>query len=100
MVRVGGLQYAIDPRAKMGSRITRMTLGGKPIDAAKTLQGRRLGAGLGGGQGRRRRADLGRDGALPARAEDDRAARAQPAGDRGRCTGQSRVDVPACASLR
>ena len=35
MVRVGGLSYAIDPRAKMGSRITRMTLGGKPLDAAK-----------------------------------------------------------------
>jgi len=35
MVRVGGLGYAIDPRAKMGSRITRMTLSGKPIDAAK-----------------------------------------------------------------
>ena len=35
MVRVGGLRYAIDPRATMGSRITRMTLGGKPLDAAK-----------------------------------------------------------------
>jgi len=35
MVRVGGLSYAIDPRAKMGGRITRMTLGGKPLDAAR-----------------------------------------------------------------
>jgi sulfur-oxidizing protein SoxB len=35
MVRVGGLAYAIDPRAKMGDRITRMTLGGKPLEAAK-----------------------------------------------------------------
>ncbi len=35
MVRVGGLRYAIDPAAKMGSRITAMTLGGKPLDAAK-----------------------------------------------------------------
>ncbi len=35
MVRVGGLNYAIDPRAKMGSRVTRMTLSGKPLDAAK-----------------------------------------------------------------
>jgi sulfur-oxidizing protein SoxB len=35
MVRVGGLDYAIDPRAKMGSRITRMTLSGKPLVAAK-----------------------------------------------------------------
>jgi len=35
MVRVGGLRYSIDPRAKIGERISRMTLGDKPIDAAK-----------------------------------------------------------------
>ena len=35
MVRVGGLAYTVDPRAKMGSRITRMTLSGKPVDAAR-----------------------------------------------------------------
>ncbi len=35
MVRVGGLSYAIDPSAKIGSRISAMTLGGKPLDAAK-----------------------------------------------------------------
>jgi sulfur-oxidizing protein SoxB len=35
MVRVGGLSYAIDPRARMGSRISGMTLSGRPIDAAK-----------------------------------------------------------------
>jgi len=35
MVRVGGLAYAIDPAAKMGSRITSMMLAGKPLDAAK-----------------------------------------------------------------
>jgi sulfur-oxidizing protein SoxB len=35
MVRVGGLRYAIDPRAGMGKRITGMTLGGKPLDAAR-----------------------------------------------------------------
>jgi sulfur-oxidizing protein SoxB len=35
MVRVGGLQYAIDPAAKMGGRITAMTLHGKPLAAAK-----------------------------------------------------------------
>ena len=35
MVRVGGLRYSIDPRAKIGARISRMTLGDKPIDAAK-----------------------------------------------------------------
>jgi sulfur-oxidizing protein SoxB len=35
MVRVGGLGFAIDPRAAMGRRITRMTLAGKPLDAAK-----------------------------------------------------------------
>ncbi len=35
MVRVGGLRYAIDPRAKMGGRISGMTLSGKALDAAK-----------------------------------------------------------------
>ncbi len=35
MVRVGGLQYTCDPAAAMGSRISAMTLGGKPIDAGK-----------------------------------------------------------------
>ena len=35
MVRVGGLQYTCEPNAKMGSRITDMRLGGKPLDAAK-----------------------------------------------------------------
>ncbi|MEO8303774.1 MAG: thiosulfohydrolase SoxB [Betaproteobacteria bacterium] len=35
MVRVGGLSYSIAPKAAMGSRITRMTLGGKPVDAVK-----------------------------------------------------------------
>ncbi|MEO8507793.1 MAG: thiosulfohydrolase SoxB [Betaproteobacteria bacterium] len=35
MVRVGGLKYAIDPLAAAGARISRMELGGKPIDAAK-----------------------------------------------------------------
>jgi S-sulfosulfanyl-L-cysteine sulfohydrolase len=35
MVRVGGLQYAIDPAAKIGKRISDMRLNGKPIDAGK-----------------------------------------------------------------
>jgi sulfur-oxidizing protein SoxB len=35
MVRVGGLRYAIAPSARMGARISAMTLGGKPIDPAK-----------------------------------------------------------------
>ena len=35
MVRVGGLRYTIDPRAPIGGRISRMTLGGKAIDAGK-----------------------------------------------------------------
>ncbi len=35
MVRVGGLKYAIDPGAKTGSRITAMTLSGKPLEPAK-----------------------------------------------------------------
>jgi sulfur-oxidizing protein SoxB len=33
MVRVGGMRYAIDPRAAAGARITRMELGGKPLAA-------------------------------------------------------------------
>jgi sulfur-oxidizing protein SoxB len=35
MVRVGGLQYSIAPGAAMGQRITRMELGGKPIEPAR-----------------------------------------------------------------
>ena len=35
MVRVGGLTYSIAPTATMGNRISRMTLRGKPIDAAR-----------------------------------------------------------------
>jgi sulfur-oxidizing protein SoxB len=35
MVRVGGLQYVCDPLAKMGSRISGMTLKGKPVEPAK-----------------------------------------------------------------
>ena len=38
MVRVGGMQYAIEPRAKMGSRIQDMRLNGKLIDADKTYK--------------------------------------------------------------
>lgn len=38
MVRVGGLQYTIDPTASMGKRITEMRLKGQPIDAAKTYK--------------------------------------------------------------
>src|SRR5471032_2827805 len=35
MVRVGGLSYTCDPNAKMGARISELSLKGKPIDAAK-----------------------------------------------------------------
>lgn len=38
MVRVGGLTYACEPGAKMGSRITDMRLNGKPIEANKTYK--------------------------------------------------------------
>src|SRR5512147_1938196 len=38
MVRVGGLTYAIEPAAKMGSRITDMRLDGQAIDAGKTYK--------------------------------------------------------------
>ena len=35
MVRVGGLTYACDPNAKMGGRISEMTLKGRPLEAAR-----------------------------------------------------------------
>ncbi len=38
MVRVGGMQYTIAPIEKVGSRISNMTLNGKPIDANKTYK--------------------------------------------------------------
>jgi sulfur-oxidizing protein SoxB len=38
MVRVGGLQYAIDPNATMGQRISDMRLDGRPIEADKTYK--------------------------------------------------------------
>jgi len=38
MVRVGGLQYTIDPNAGMGRRISNMQLGGKPLDADRTYK--------------------------------------------------------------
>jgi sulfur-oxidizing protein SoxB len=38
MVRSGGLQYAIAPLAPAGSRISELTLNGKPIDANKTYK--------------------------------------------------------------
>ena len=66
MVRVGGLHYACEPNARDGRAHQRLALHGKPIEADK-LQGRRLGAGVGRGEGGRRRTDLGRGGALSAR---------------------------------
>jgi sulfur-oxidizing protein SoxB len=38
MVRVGGLQYTVDPTGKMGGRISDMRLKGQPIEAAKTYK--------------------------------------------------------------
>ena len=38
MVRVGGMNYAIEPGAAAGRRISDMTLGGKPIEANKTYK--------------------------------------------------------------
>ena len=38
MVRCGGLQYSISPLAQAGSRISELTLNGKPIDANKTYK--------------------------------------------------------------
>ncbi len=38
MVRVGGLSYSCAPNAKMGARISDMSLKGRPIEAAKTYK--------------------------------------------------------------
>ena len=38
MVRVGGMDYAIDPMAPAGQRIREMTLHGKPVDPDKTYK--------------------------------------------------------------
>jgi S-sulfosulfanyl-L-cysteine sulfohydrolase len=38
MVRVGGLQYTLDPNEKMGSRVTHMRLNGKAIEASKNYK--------------------------------------------------------------
>jgi len=38
MVRVGGLQYSIDPLARIGARISDLRLGGRPLDADKTYK--------------------------------------------------------------
>ncbi len=38
MVRVGGMQYTVSPKAAMGQRINNMTLKGKPIEAGKTYK--------------------------------------------------------------
>jgi sulfur-oxidizing protein SoxB len=38
MVRVGGLNYTIDPNQSMGNRISNMTLGDKPLDAGKVYK--------------------------------------------------------------
>ncbi|WP_354681470.1 thiosulfohydrolase SoxB [Cupriavidus plantarum] len=38
MVRVGGLQYTIDPNQTIGHRITDMRLNGKPLEAGKTYK--------------------------------------------------------------
>jgi sulfur-oxidizing protein SoxB len=35
MVRVGGLRYTVNPNARMGSRISNLTLRGKPLDPNK-----------------------------------------------------------------
>jgi sulfur-oxidizing protein SoxB len=38
MVRVGGLTYAIEPGAAMGSRISDLRLSGRPLDATKSYK--------------------------------------------------------------
>ena len=59
MVRVGGLQYAIDPARDDGrAHHATCACAASRIDAGEELQGRRLGAGV--REARKRRADLGR----------------------------------------
>ena len=38
MVRVGGIEYTINPTKKIGQRISNMMLNGKPVDADKTYK--------------------------------------------------------------
>jgi sulfur-oxidizing protein SoxB len=38
MVRVGGLEYTIDPLGRMGSRISNLRLKGRPVEAGKRYQ--------------------------------------------------------------
>ena len=38
MVRVGGMQFTVDPTQRIGSRIGSLTLGGKPVEAGKTYK--------------------------------------------------------------
>ncbi|MDP2110420.1 MAG: thiosulfohydrolase SoxB [Thiobacillus sp.] len=38
MVRVGGIEYTINPTMKIGRRISSMTIKGKPVDAGKTYK--------------------------------------------------------------
>ena len=38
MVRVGGIQYTVNPNAKIGSRISNMMLNGKPVSPTKTYK--------------------------------------------------------------
>jgi len=39
MVRVGGLQYSLDPTEKIGSRISDLELNGQPLDPSKNYPG-------------------------------------------------------------
>ena len=59
MVRVGGMSYACDPTAAMGQPHRRHDAQGQADRRRQDLQGRGLGAGLGGRERRRRRTDLG-----------------------------------------
>ena len=77
MVRVGGLQYACDPTAGMGRRISDLDAERQAARRRPEIQGRRMGAGVGGGEAGRRRAGVGADGALSARAEGHQAAYAE-----------------------
>ena len=73
MVRVGGLQYSIDPLAKIGAAHRRFAFGRQAARCRQDLQGRRLGA---GGRRRKGRTRLGSSGNVYERSQNVEAATA------------------------
>ena len=76
MVRVGGMSYACEPNAAIGARISDMRLGGKPIEAHKVYKVAGWAPVDAGAQGEPIWEVVD---PLPARPQDDSAARIEPA---------------------